>query len=98
MTWDDAKKVLHSLEFGDETELMKDLNQVEDQDVKQLESVFGESSKMFENITEMDASVRVVIVLITVFRMIPEERRRKLKIKCQPSVMGHSDFLIIVSE
>lgn len=98
MTWDDAKKVLHSLEFGDETELMKDLNQVEDQDVKELESVLGETNKVFKNITEVDACVRVVMVLMTVFRMIPEERRNKLKIKCQPSVMGHSDFLIIVSE
>ena len=101
MTWNDAKKILHSLKFGNGTELMKELSQVENQDVKKVESVFREMDEMFVNVTEMDASIRVVMVLVTVFRMLPEERRKKLKIKCQPSVGGHSvftDFLIIISE
>ena len=101
MTWNDAIKILHSSDIGDETELMKELSQVENQDVIKVESVFREIDKMFANVTEMDASIRVVMVLVTVFQMIPEERRKKLKIKCQPSVGGHSvftDFLIIISE
>lgn len=101
MTWNDAEKILHSLEFGDEDELMKELSQVEDGDVTKLESMFMEVDRMFEKITEMDASVRIVMVLVTVFQMIPEDRRKKLKIKCQPSLMNHSvvtDFLITISE
>ena len=101
MTWTDAIRLLESVTFGDETELMKDLNPVEESMVKQVKLAFEEVNKIFANRTEMDACVRVVQVLIAVFRIIPEDTRKKLRISCQPSMMGHSvftDFLIAISE
>ena len=61
MTWKDAQKILHSVNFGNEE---KGLSQVECQDVERLKSMIEGMDKVFEKLTEMDASVRVVMVLM----------------------------------
>ena len=101
MTWNDAKKILLDVVSKDETELMTALPEVEDQLVKELETVFMNADKIFDNTSEMDACVRISLALFAVFRAIPEDRRKKLKIKCQPTVKDHTactDYLIVIDE
>ena len=101
MTWEDAKRILATTDFGDESELMKDLPPVEECMVRQLKDVVMEAEEMFENRSEMDACVRILHVLCTVIRAIPKDKRKKLKIQCQPTVNGHAtftNFLIVIKE
>ena len=101
MTWPDAKRILASEDFRDESELMKDLPTVEERVVQQLKNAIVGVNDIFENATKMDACVRILQVLIVVFSTIPEDKRKKVMIHCQPSVDGHTavtDFLIVIKE
>ena len=98
MIWADAKKILVSTPImTDSSELMDSLPPAEK---GVLESELKDVNAFFKNVTEMDANIRVALVILAVIKKIPESTRSQIKVECQPTFVGHStltDFMIVMA-
>ena len=101
MTWADARKILATDVSRDEQELMRDLPVVEDDVVERLKTAYKKADEIFDNRSEMDACVRILQILFAVYEAIPEDKRRRVRIQCQPTVKEHvtfTDYLIVIKD
>ena len=98
MIWADGKKILVSTPITtDSSELMDSLPPAEK---GVLESELKDVNAFFKNVTEMDANIRVALVILAVIKKLPESTRSQIKVECQPTFIGHStftDFMIVMA-
>lgn len=88
MTWTDATKILSCSISKNEAELMVDLPEVTTLDLDSHQYL----DKIFTNVSEMDACIRVIFLLYNTFKDVDG-----IKIQAQPTFAGHTtftDFLI----
>ena len=93
MTWEDAKKILSSVDVTQNPDIiLEDLPSVTPR-----KDILADVDRFFTNVTEMDATVRVVQFLLAVCKDIFESTQKKVEIKCQPTFENNqtfTDFLI----
>ena len=98
MRWEDARCILLDIDVtSNSAMILKDLPKPS----KPAEDLLKDVNMFFEYRTEMDATVRVIKVLLTVCKDIYASTSQKVRICCQPTFQHHStftDFLICMNE
>ena len=97
MTWKDATKILSSVDITTNSDkILENLPSITPR-----KDILADVNMFFSNMTEMDATVRVVQFLLAVCKDIYDSTGQKVKIQCQPTFENlpiFTDFLICVTD
>ena len=97
MTWKDATKILSSVDITTNSDkILENLPSITPR-----KDILDDVNMFFSNVTQMDATVRVVQFLLAVCKDIYDSTGQKVKIQCQPTFENHpvfTDFLICMTD
>ena len=100
MMWDDVKYVLYGDVPPSSNAMLQNLPTNTSEEIQELKSRLKLVDDVVTNLTEGDATFRVLTILLAMFGTVNEADRGKYKIQIQPTIESHpvfTDCLIVVN-